>query len=228
MKVYEMEQYSEAYWAIKLGKLSASQMDKIVSPTGKNSSSLKDYVFKKIAELETGEREETFESYHMKRGLALEPEAKRRFSFITGLEVVDVGVVVNAKYPYLCASPDGLDPNYNKFGLEIKCPMPGELLKTRYEKVIPTKNKAQVYSSLWLCDDVERWYFMSYHPEMEPFITFIDRTDPDYITYATALEARLPVVKHLISDIKKNDPEYIAYITTPESGFLSLENSHGV
>jgi hypothetical protein len=197
-----MKQYSDEYWKMKLGKLSASNMCKIVSATGKASTSCKDYIFKQLSELETGYHEDEVSTYHMNRGLELEPKARETFTFITGLEVEEVGVITNSKYDFLCCSPDGIAPDHKKFGLEVKCPSPGVHLKTRYEKKIPTTHWPQIFSSLWLCSDIECWYFMSYHPDMEPFLQRVDRKNPDYIAYVTALEKRLPEVVKFINDVK--------------------------
>jgi len=202
MQVHTMEQYSDEYWKAKLGKVSASGAVKIVSPTGKASASCKDYLFKKLAELETGEREETALTYAMKRGLALEPEARKRFAFMTGLEVAEVGLVTNKKYDYMCCSPDGLDPKYRKFGVEIKCPMPGEQLRTRFENEIPTKYKPQVFFSLWLCTSIEKWYYFSYHPDMEPVLLSVDRENESYKKYISALVKSLCGVEKVIGQVK--------------------------
>lgn len=200
MKVYNMKQYSDEYWQLKLGRLSASSMKKVVSSSGKVSSSWKDYVFKQIAELETGFHEDDFSSFAMQRGLEIEPLAKDSFTRVTSLKVQDVGIILSSEYDFLCCSPDGLGDN---FGLEIKCPSPGVHLKTRFENRIPPEYQPQVYSSLWMCTEVERWYFYSYHPKMEPVIIETKRDNPDYIAYINKLKAHIIKVAEFIEEVKK-------------------------
>jgi len=200
MITYHMEQYTDDYWKAKLGRLSASSMEKIISPTGRSSSQDKEYVFKQLAELETGYHEETANTAAMKRGLALEPAARESFTFLTGLPATEVGVVLSSKYEFMCCSPDILGETY---GAELKCPSPGVHLKYRFDGVVPLKYRPQVYTSLWICDEVDEWYFMSHHPDMTDFYVSVNREDPNYITYVTALEKKLPEILEFIEKVKR-------------------------
>lgn len=174
------------WFAEKAGKPSASQFSQIATSTGKRSTSFKPYAFKKAAELETGKIEDTFKSPAMDRGAELEPRARDAYTFITGIEMDEVGVVYrDEKRLWLC-SPDGLNLE-KRIGLEIKCPLAGTHKQYCHEGKIPTKYKAQVFGSLWICDEVDRWAFMSYHPDMKPFILTVDREDVAYQTYIKAI-----------------------------------------
>ena len=54
MIIETFEQYSDAWWSGRRGALTASQFGKIVTSTGKKSTSWQAYAFKKAAEIETG------------------------------------------------------------------------------------------------------------------------------------------------------------------------------
>jgi putative phage-type endonuclease len=64
-----------------------------------------------------GEKKENTEA--MRRGIELEPIARRTYEEQTGLSVTPV-CVVHDDYPWMLASLDGLSPDL-KFAVEIKC-----------------------------------------------------------------------------------------------------------
>lgn len=197
MIIVNCEQYSPEWWELRLGKPTASTFSKIVTSTGKKSTSWKDMAYKFAAELERGKADETFRSEAMKRGSEMEDEAREFYAFSYDEKVEQVGLVfANEKRLWSC-SPDGLMP---KRGLEIKCPTPGVHKKYSYEGKLPTTYKPQVYGSLWICDEVDEWDFFSYHPDMEPFLITVDRDDKGYKTYVEAIEKHLP---EFVADVKR-------------------------
>jgi hypothetical protein len=111
----------------------------------------------------------------MQRGLDLEPIAKNYYGFITGSDIKNVGFIKKNDSGLLGCSPDGLIDG--EFGLEIKCPSDGIHLKYIIDGVLPTEYVPQVYGSLYVADELESWVFISYHPDMEPFILRVERDD---------------------------------------------------
>jgi len=198
MRVHFFEQYSDEYWAFRLGKLSASQSKKLVTSTGKLGT-WQDYIYKTCAELETKYYEETTNTRAMQRGHELEPIARESFSLIHNLEVVEVGIVEADHTPLIC-SPDGMGEN---FGLEIKCVNAGAHLRYRTEGVLPTEHKCQVFTSLYICDEVDYWYFFSYHPDMRSFTFKQTRDCEDYQNYIAALQKYTPKFIDAMDKIKK-------------------------
>lgn len=199
MIVHKIEQYSDEYWGLKLGKLSASKMKDVITSTGTLSGSRQKAIFKTLAELETGYYEETVKTKFMERGLALEDEALSTFTFITGLEVEKVGIVEAKHTPFIC-SPDALGKT---FGVELKCPTAGVHLGYRHKAVLPTDYKPQVFTSLYICDEVEKWYFYSYHPDMKPFLYEVTRDNEEYKKYVDAIETHMPKIAQFIEEVKK-------------------------
>lgn len=197
MVVELFPQYSPEWWAARIGIPTASKFSSIISSTGKKSASWKPYAYKKAAEIETGKIEDTYTSHSMLRGLELEPLARKDYCFITGIDVEEVGTVYPDEKKLWSCSPDGISIKYKK-GLEIKCPEFSAHKQCCYEKEIPTKYKPQVFGSLWICDEIDSWDFMCYHPDMKSFITTIDRDNEEYKAYVKVLADFLPEVSEFI------------------------------
>jgi len=193
-------QYSQEWWDARIGIPTASKFDKLVSSTGKKSTQWKSYAYKKAAEIDTCKIEDTFKSKDMERGTMLEPIARSDYNFITGIEMQEVGIVYPDSNKLCSCSPDGLSI-VNKKGLEIKCPKASTHKEYEHKNVLPTKYKHQVFGSLWICDEIETWDFMSYHPDMKPFITTIDRENEEYKTYIKMLASFLPEVSEFIKKV---------------------------
>ena len=202
MIIHTFKQYSPEYWDKKIGKISSSRMAKYVTATGKKSASWKDDCFKLAAEIVLNRPEETFQSDAMSRGLDMEIEARKSFEFIEKIKIDEVGIVEREDYPGVSCSPDGLSVD-RKTGFEAKCPSPSIHLKYLYENKLPTIYKPQVFSSLWLCTELERYAFYSYHPEMKKLLVYTDRDNEEYQTYAAALENYLPDMLEFIQKAAK-------------------------
>ena len=200
MIIETFEQYSEEWWAARVGIPTASKFSEIITSTGKKSASWQKYAYKKAAEIEMGKVETTFQSASMLRGLELEPEARKAYIFITGIEVEEVGVVYQDEKKLWSCSPDGLCLVAKK-GLEIKCFEAAAHKQCCHKQEIPTKYKPQVFGSLWICDEIDEWDFMSYHPDMKPFITTVDRDNAEYKKYVEVLAGFLPEVSEFIKNV---------------------------
>ena len=190
MILHDFEQYSTEWWAIRQGIPTASRASEIITAkTGVMSTSSFRYMNELIAE-KYGLGDPPIEPTEwMLRGTELEPEARRFFTFDTGMPVREVGFVTNDEGT-AGASPDSLvlfDENENdrgvsgtdnfRAGLEIKCPKPsthiGYLLNT-FD--LPDVYKQQVHFSLAVTG-LDLWYWMSYHPELDPVLLEVKRDD---------------------------------------------------
>lgn len=187
--IADIEQYDDEYWKLKAGRPSASQLPKIVTSTGKKSTSWPDMVFKFAAERETGKVEDSFSGKWTDRGSEMEAEAREAYSFIMDADVKEVGMVFSDERRLWLCSPDGL---MESGGLEIKCPSQGVHKRYCHENKLPTIYSPQVWGSLWICDELEWWDFFSYHPDMKPFRIRVTREDEGYKKYVEALETFLP------------------------------------
>lgn len=169
------KQGSPEWFSARIGNPGASSLDKIITSTGKISTSRGKYLYQMAGEILAGEKAESFSNDAMNRGTELEPKAREVFSFVTGHEVEEVGLVYPDELKRWHVSPDGLLVGQKK-GLEIKCP----LLATHVEYLdkgnLPTKYKCQVQGSL-LCTEYDSWFFVSYYPGIKPLIVEVERDE---------------------------------------------------
>lgn len=178
MKVHDMPQYSDEWWALRKGRLTASQAAKLVTPTGRESAQWKGEIGRIIAEAEGWqEPEDRVETEWMARGSDLEDEARKWFTVDTGLPVHPVGFVTDES-GCLGASPDGIvysDEFLPDFiPLELKVPKTSTHIQWLLDGVLPPQHAAQVHFQMALLGSPVA-YFMSYSPHCEPLIIKVER-----------------------------------------------------
>lgn len=175
-KIIDVEQGTDEWFTARLGLFTASNFSKVLSPTGKVSTQVKDLINNLVAEKLTGEREETFKSSAMQRGNDLEAEALEFVNFSQGHSFKPVGFC-DSEQGYGC-SPDALDQD-KKIGLELKCPLAKTHVKYLRSGKLPNEYFSQVQGSM-MVTGYKQWVFASYHPLMKPFIIVVERNE-DYI-----------------------------------------------
>ena len=173
MIILNDEQGSPEWLASRLGRPSASMFGKLITGSGKPSSSAESYINEMIAERLTGRSKPFFTNEHMERGTALEPEAREAYEFITDFEVVETGFILDDSEEFGC-SPDGLVSTDG--GLEIKCPSDSVHVSYLRAGKVPAKYYQQVQGCLWITGR-EWWDFMSYHPEMPHLLVRAHRNE---------------------------------------------------
>ena len=173
MRILEAEQGTQEWLDARLGRPSASQFYKLITTSGKPSASADDYISEMIAERITGEREPIFVNEWMQRGTELEPEARATYEFMHGVDVQEVGFILDDSSEFGC-SPDGLINDDG--GVEFKCPSPKNHIAWSRKGVCPSKHYAQVQGCLYITGR-EWWDFMSYHPDMKPFVVRVERDE---------------------------------------------------
>ena len=191
MLVSNFEQGSNEWLQSRLGKPTASNFGKLITPTGKPSTSAEGYINELIAQKITGELPEFYTNAAMERGNELEPAAKALYEFINGVEVVEVGLCLHDEFE--CgASPDALVGDDG--GLEVKCPLPHTHVAYLRDGKVPSKYIPQIQGCLWITGR-EWWDFMSYHPAMEDLIVRVER-DNEYIKkLADQVERAVDIIK---------------------------------
>lgn len=173
MIVLTDEQGSEAWLRSRLGKISASRVDSLITPTGKSSAQADKYINELIAQRLSGEIPETYTNAHMERGNELEPSARALYEIVTGCDVSLAGFCISETIA--CGfSPDGFVGDDG--GLEIKCPAPHTHVEYLRASKVPTKYIPQIQMALWISNR-KWWDFMSYHPKIEPLIVRVERDD---------------------------------------------------
>ena len=178
MNFINCEQGTDEWFAARLGVLTASQVAKVVTSTGKKSTSAGELMLKLNTEYLMGERLETHTSADMQRGNELEPVARGCYELITGHDVTEVGFIKpttrgDMLNEWCGISPDGVIYGNKAHGWETKCPRETTHLKYLLDNKLPTAYLPQVQYSLWVTG-LERWDFMSYSERFNPMILTIE------------------------------------------------------
>lgn len=177
MRICIYEQGSEGWFRDRLGCPSGSNFSKLITATGKPSTSAEGYINQMIAEkLMNAMASEIKVTEWMQRGTELEPEARSFYEFASDNDVVQVGF---CKHDVLeCGvSPDGLVGDSGL--IEIKCPAPSTHVGYLKSGSLPSTYKQQVMGQMWITE--REWCdFVSYHPDMPALVTRVYR-DEEYI-----------------------------------------------
>mgnify|MGYP006421299097 CR=1 FL=1 len=198
-KEIQCKQNSDEWFAARLGLFTASSFDKILTTTGRPSTSQKVLINKKVAELVIGKPEETYQNEAMQRGQEIEPEALEFVNFTLEKNFKPCGFLDSEK-GWGC-SPDALN---SEQGLEIKCPLAHTQIECLANNKLPSKYFAQVQGSMFVTG-FKSWIFCSYHPELPSLILKIERDDEfisklqkELLKMVTERDNKLKIIKEMI------------------------------
>lgn len=159
-----MTQGTEEWLAARLGKVTASRMDDLMSRTKTSyGASRANYMAQLIAERLTGKPTESYTNGAMQWGIDHEAEARAAYEFFREAQVTEVGFLLHPTIVESGASPDGL---VGDDGLvEIKCPNTATHIDTLLTSQVPGKYIKQM---LWqmACTGRKWCDFVSYDPRM--------------------------------------------------------------
>lgn len=193
-------QGSEAWFAARLGKVTASRVADVIAKTKSGpSASRANYAAELIVERLTGQRSEGFSSAAMQWGTDNEPAAREAYEFVTGTWVDQIGFINHPRIADSGASPDGLIGTDGM--LEIKCPNTATHLDTLTSGKPAGKYITQMQWQM-ACADRSWCDFASYDPrlpeELRLFVTRIERDDDliasleaEVIAFLVEIDARL-------------------------------------
>lgn len=184
MAIYhrDIEQRDEHWFQLRCGIPTASEMDRIITPTGKASKQCMAYMHRLLAEWVLHEPiMSDYESRYMTLGIENEDAAAKAFEFQTGHQVSTVGFVTTDDGLVGC-SPDRLVGDYGT--LELKCPAIQTHVGYLLDGSIYDEYRVQVQSQLWICELDKAW-IVSYHPKLAPHIDEIGREE-DFIASLSA------------------------------------------
>lgn len=143
------------------------------------SAQIDGYIELKCAELCMREPINTVGStYWIDRGHELEAAARREYEFLTGNALEHGGFIIDDEGQY-GTSPDGQIKEAKK-GVELKCPAPQTHIKYALKGGIEIDYRTQIQGQM-LVAEFETVDGFSYHPQMKPVITTIER-DERFIT----------------------------------------------
>ena len=171
-------QRSPEWFAARCGSLGASQLADALAKTksgwGASRANLR---AKLVVERLTGQQEESFTSAAMQWGVDKEEEARIAYSFLTGRNVVEVGLYKHPTIIGTHASPDGLVDDDGC--IEIKCPNSATHIETLKSNLVAHKYLLQMQWQM-RCADRQWCDFVSFDPRMpDHLMLYIQRVQRD-------------------------------------------------
>lgn len=194
MIIFPCVQGSEEWLQARAGKPTASSFDKIITTSGKPSTSAKKYMYQLAGERIAGAKEEGYKNGNMDRGIELEPEAREYYEVITGNKVEQVGICYPDEKKLFSCSPDGF---VGEDGIiEIKCPTLSVHVEYLLKEALPTDYIQQVQGNLFItgrkyCD------FISYYPSLKPLVVRVERDE----VFIKALSIELEVFTKQLEEL---------------------------
>jgi hypothetical protein len=202
VRIHNVEQQSEEWFALKKGVLSASDATAI----GANGAGLITLCKNKSLEL-IGIIKDPYTNEDFDRGNRLEPIGRAAYEFQTGLEIKEVGFITNDLFPNAGASPDGLidkDPE-GEGGCEIKARN-----DIKHFSLIQGETKEIPYNQIQMnlmISERKWWDFISINPNFLKNPLFVKRIYPD-LAYFKKLEAGIKKGNELIEKMLKEYQKY--------------------
>jgi hypothetical protein len=175
MKVIDCKQGSTEWSLARLGVVTASEVDSLVTPLWKTRTGegVETYRYLKLAEKLVGYMPPDVGTFAMAQGNVVETIARPWYAFEYNVNVETPGFCVSDDGRIGC-SPDGLVGE--DCGLEIKSPQPPQHLKYLVGEVVPPQYLAQVHFSM-LVTNRPKWVFVSYSRHFPPLVVNVER-DP--------------------------------------------------
>lgn len=182
----DIEQNSVDWQILRSGKITASEMDAIISPLGKvrDSEGVATYVTQKLCEMWTGGPLIALQGiFDVEQGKLLEERAKPAFTVHTGIETENVAFIETDDGRVGC-SPDAMIGNVS--GAEIKCPRMDTHISYLLAGKLPKQYVAQVQGSMFVTGCKE-WHFFSYCRNLPPLHIVVPRDDDFQASLGEAL-----------------------------------------
>jgi putative phage-type endonuclease len=169
-EIIDIPQGSDEWFKARVGSIGGSAIATVVSK-GSGRTTL---LYRMAAEILAGKKLDEYTNDDMKRGIELEPDARREYEFIKGVEVRQVGMVKAGEHRHM--SPDGLVGDDGM--IEIKSPRGNNHIETIITERIPAVYRRQCQWGLSICE--RDWLdFVSYCPVIKDKPIFIIRTGRD-------------------------------------------------
>ena len=165
MILVDLPQGGEAWKKLRLGVVTASQADRIVTRSGTLSGARHKYKRDLLTEWVTGQPADEFSSEWTEYGKAMEPRAREFYELLTDREVTEVGFIYKDESRLVGGSPDGMTGPTSD--VEIKCPSAKIHMGYWLDKQEGLKeHKTQMQFRIWC--GMELVDFVSFHPELPP------------------------------------------------------------
>lgn len=183
MRVIDVEQGTDEWRLARLGKVGASMVADVTARTKTGwGASRANVAARLVAERLTGTLTDGFTNDAMRWGTEKEPEAREFYSFVHGVKVQEVGLVLHPHIDMTHASPDGLIGDHGL--VEIKCPNTSTHIATLLSQP-PAPQYIKQMQWQMACTGRQWVDWVSYDPrmpaEMQMFVARVER-DPVMIS----------------------------------------------
>ena len=221
MKIYECDQGSDEWKELHMGRPSASQFHRILTPAkGELAAGRWTYAFELVVERLLKETKHGLTGlYWPERGKLLEVDAVRHYEFVHSCRTAKVGFITPDHGLWGC-SPDRL--MVEEVGaLELKCPSPEKHVEYFYQG--PGKDyRCQVQGSLMITG-FPWWDFMSYHPNLPDALYRFERDDE----FIDKLHKALAQFCQEVDNIEKKvrDAGFISTVQQYDEGYGEIMRS---
>lgn len=187
MKIHDVKQNSPEWLALRLGVVTASEMDALVTPLWKlrTGEGVETFLYRKVCEKAIGWMPEQFGGYFVDNGHMAEKVALPWYNFTFNAEARTVGFVTSDDGKIGC-SPDALIGDEG--GMEIKYPAPPTHLKYLMKNEVPPEYRAQVHFSM-LVTGRPWWKFVSFSTQLDPLVVHVDRDEKIQAVLREAVDA---------------------------------------
>lgn len=202
-------QRSEAWFAQRLAKVTASRVADVIAKTKSGYSASRDnYMADLIVERLTGQKVSNFSNAAMEWGVEQEPHARAAYSAATGELVEEVGFIDHPSIVNSGASPDGL---VGDDGLvEFKCPATATHLDTLLAGEMPSKYIPQIQFQM-ACTNRAWCDFVSYDPRLpehlQMFVKRVQRDDKRIAELEAEVRKFLAEVDEKVTKLKEFNRE---------------------
>lgn len=186
MKIHDLEQGSLSWYAMRAGKVTASEADALLTPLFKvkEGKGPHTYLCQKVSE-GFGELLPQFSSWETEHGQILEDEARKWYAFEFNERLIDAGFCEGDDGRCGC-SPDSLIGEDG--GLELKAPQGTNHVRYLLDGVLPEDYAVQVHFSMFVTGR-KWWQFCSYHRKFAPFVLTVHRDEAKIAKIKEALGA---------------------------------------
>jgi putative phage-type endonuclease len=139
----EVEQRSNEWFALRLGKVTASRVADLMAKTKTGYSATREnYMAQLVVERISNSQAESFTNAAMQWGTDQEPYARAEYEATQGVMVEECGFVSHPTIEMAGASPDGLIGDEGL--IEIKCPNTATMIDVLLTGVVASKYNTQM------------------------------------------------------------------------------------
>lgn len=195
--IHNLDQNSQEWHEIRLGKITASN----ISVLDSNGKTRQDFIYKKASEILTGLKSESFNNFHIQRGLELEDEAKEVYEKVYNEKITNVGFVeLNA---FVGCSPDGFVGDDGM--IQIKCLCDHVYFDYIINQKISKTYLYQIQMEMYVCDKKYN-EFVIYNPNFDDsiFRIKIDRDEEIINKIKTNIDKTIKDIKTVLKQFKQN------------------------